>query len=199
MSRLKVSYPTTKRDIEKIALFLQSTTYVTTSSCSPHAVALIYPPSLHLSSIDCGANKGESRRTTITMARLNNPRPSTEVSLWPHRATPATELRNPSSSPTASFGSDKENRSARPQGDKTTGKRPMEPPRASNTSSQRANKRRRVTEEGPPRPREMNNNGGRAGSKWFDPDQNPEERRDVRIGSRKLQRDWNGEHSLYSI
>ncbi|KAE9977086.1 hypothetical protein EG328_002282 [Venturia inaequalis] len=127
------------------------------------------------------------------MARLNNPRPSTEVSLWPNRATPATESRNPSSSPAASFGSDKENRTARPQVDKTTGKRPMEPPRSTNANNQRANKRRRVTGDGqsPARHRETNHNEGRAGSKWFDPDQNPEERRDVRIGSRKLQRDWN--------
>lgn len=131
------------------------------------------------------------------MARLNNPRPSTEVSVWPNRATPNAESRNPSSSPAASFGSDKENRSSRrPQGDKNMSKRPMEPPRAPNATLPRANKRRRVTDEGPTRPRETtNNNEGRVGSKWFDPDQNPEERREVRIGSRKLQREWNGRYS----
>ncbi|TID14599.1 hypothetical protein E6O75_ATG08745 [Venturia nashicola] len=122
------------------------------------------------------------------MARLNNPRPSTEVSLWPNRA--ATESRNPSSSPAASFGSDKENRTTRPTADKT--KRPMEPPRSTHTNSQRANKRRRVTdqEKSPAMPRGTKGSA-RVGSKWFDPDQNPEERRDVRIASRKLQRDWN--------
>ncbi|QDS75090.1 hypothetical protein FKW77_006987 [Venturia effusa] len=125
------------------------------------------------------------------MARLNNPRPSTETSLWPNRATPATRSRNPSSSPATSVGSDKENRTARHPGDKTTGKRLMEPPRAVNADNSRANKRRRLTEEGPPRSRETHGHEGRVGSKWFDPDQNPEERRDVRIASRKLQRDWN--------
>lgn len=133
------------------------------------------------------------------MARLNNPRPSTEVSLWPNRATPATESRNPSSSPAASFGSDKENRTARPTTDKTTGKRPMAPPRSTNNNNQRANKRRRVTNEGSQRLPEANDNEGRLGSKWFDPDQNPEERREVRIGSRKLQRDWNGSYSRFAL
>lgn len=134
------------------------------------------------------------------MARLNNPRPSTKVSLWPHRATPNTESSHPSSSPSASFGSDKENRAARVQeGDKTASKRPMEPPRAPNTNGARANKRRRVTDERPPNARETTEKHGRVGSKWFDPDQNPEERREVRIGSRKLQRDWNAKCSLCTL
>lgn len=127
------------------------------------------------------------------MARLNKPRAGTEVSVWPNRATPATQSRNPSSSPVASFGSDKENRAVqRPQGDKSMGKRPMEQPRAESATNSRANKRRRVTEEVL---RETIDKEGRVGKQWFDPDQNPEERREVRIGSRKLQREWAGQFS----
>jgi hypothetical protein len=127
------------------------------------------------------------------MARRNKLRASTEVSVWRNHATPATQSRNPSSSPASSFGSDKENRAVqRPRGDKSMGKRPMEQPRAESSTNSRANKRRRVTEEVL---RETTDKEGRVGKQWFDPDQTPEERREVRIGSRKLQREWAGQSS----
>jgi len=129
------------------------------------------------------------------MARLNQPRESTGDSLWPDRthSTPSRIQGEHSPSPTASFSSDKENRDTRRgQTDKSNGKRPMAPPRVPSTQNARGNKRRRLTDNSlsaasTPAPEDEDES-----KKYFDPDQDPEERRNVRLGFRGLEREFQG-------
>jgi hypothetical protein len=75
----------------------------------------------------------------------------------------------------------------------------MAPPRVPGSQNGRGNKRRRLGENTASTASRTTENDEENGKEYFDPNQDPEERRDVNLGYRKLDREWNGEHSAHNL
>lgn len=122
-----------------------------------------------------------------------------EASPGPSRPrVPRTNNPSMSPSPTGSSSSDKENRASRPALDKGKGRAPMNPPGVPHPATNQ-NKRRRTAESTERNTRrrtiEVDENGREEDD--YDPDQDIEERRELRKGLRDLTRNLNENRSEY--
>jgi hypothetical protein len=149
---------------------------------------------------------------SLLMARLARPEPSSdgEAATTP-RAESSRQAAVDSSispSPVASFSSDKENRTRQSNASSKrksseTGHPDSSTP-ATESSSATTNKRRRLTEQKGKAPQSQTAHEKQLeevnDTEFYDPDQNPEERRAVRKGLRDLTKDLNGKLAaiLYS-
>jgi hypothetical protein len=149
------------------------------------------------------------------MARLNTARSSTRASTVDSLYRDRTPLGERSAyhgtlspSPAASLSSDKENHAHAAQRaqatDKGKGKKPMAPPGipAAGNSGPRTAKKRRLGEQGSSTAgrafMEIGSAQGEGDLQYYDPNQDPEERRKVRQGLRENTRALHGERTLLS-